>query len=164
MDHVARRGAALVWIGASGTACRLECRSSGRCDRIRPLCNPRSRVDIIGPRLRRPESACGPSRYTKAAEQRTLARSAISRLAHNPSVHRVPNPSSQFGTNSEKPNEINVDLFNWRRVGASQIVLFQELGSRLARKSSHMFQRLLVGVANLVDCIAPPLKIALQLW
>ena len=59
------------------------------------------------------------SRYTKAAEQRTLARSAISRLAHNPSVHRVPNPSSQFGTNSEKSNEINVDLFNWRPVGRS---------------------------------------------
>jgi Phage integrase family len=57
------------------------------------------------------------SRYTKAAEQRTLARSAISRLAHKPSVHRVPNPSSQFGKNSEKPNEINVDLFNWRPVG-----------------------------------------------
>ena len=59
------------------------------------------------------------SRYTKAAEQRTLARSAISRLAHNPSVHRVPNPSSQFGTNSEKSNEINIDLFNWRPVGRS---------------------------------------------
>ena len=57
------------------------------------------------------------SRYTKAAEQRTLARSAISRLAHNPSVRRVPNPSSQFGKNSEKTNEINVDLFNWRPVG-----------------------------------------------
>ena len=33
------------------------------------------------------------SRYSKAAEQRTLARSAISRLAHKPSVHRVPKPS-----------------------------------------------------------------------
>ena len=59
------------------------------------------------------------SRYSKAAEQRTLARSAISRLAHNPSVRRVPNPSSQFGKNSEKSNEINVDLFNWRPVGRS---------------------------------------------
>ena len=37
------------------------------------------------------------SRYTKAAEQEILARSAMSRLVHNPSVHRVPNPSRSLG-------------------------------------------------------------------
>ena len=53
------------------------------------------------------------SRYTRAAEQRTLARSAIGRLAHKPSAHGVPNPSPQFGKISEKSNDINIDLFNW---------------------------------------------------
>jgi hypothetical protein len=54
------------------------------------------------------------SRYTKAADQVHLAQTAIDRLTAQQSAQRVPTPVKRVGKNPEKPNEINVDLFNWR--------------------------------------------------
>ncbi len=57
------------------------------------------------------------SRYTKAAEQKGLAKMAIQRLQQHRSAPRVPNldhSTRQVGNKSEKSNQINTDLFNWR--------------------------------------------------
>ena len=54
------------------------------------------------------------SRYTKAADQIHLAQTAIDRLTARQSVQRLPTPVKRVGKNPEKPNEIRIDLFNWR--------------------------------------------------
>ncbi len=57
------------------------------------------------------------SRYTKAAEQKGLAKMAIQRLQQHRSAPQVPNLDQtiqQVGKKSDKSNKINVDLFNWR--------------------------------------------------
>ena len=59
------------------------------------------------------------SRYTKAADQVHLAQTAIDRLTARQSAQRVPTPVKRVGKNPEKPNEINVDLFNWRSLRES---------------------------------------------
>ncbi len=56
------------------------------------------------------------ARYTKAAEQKKLARAAIERLA---GAQEFPNLSKRFGKNAEKVNEIKVDFASWRPVGES---------------------------------------------
>ncbi len=59
------------------------------------------------------------TRYTKAAEQRTLAQSAIDRLMQRRSVQRVPNSSDEFGTSSEKLNKNNGEMPIWRSLRES---------------------------------------------
>ena len=58
------------------------------------------------------------SRYTKAADQVHLAKTAIDRLTARQSAQRVPTPVKRVGKNPEKPNEINFDFFNWRSLRA----------------------------------------------
>ena len=62
------------------------------------------------------------SRYTKAAEQKGLARTAIQRLQQHRSALLVPNleqTTRRVGNKSDKSNEIKADLFNWRSLGES---------------------------------------------
>jgi len=56
------------------------------------------------------------TRYTKAAEQKQLARSAMGRLAAIPNPIRIPKLPEAFGNSAEKPNEINENLEGWRAV------------------------------------------------
>jgi len=72
------------------------------------------------------------SRYTKAADQVHLAQTAIDRLTARPSAQRVPTPVKGVGKNIEKPNEINVDLFNWRTRQESNLRPLPSEGSALS--------------------------------
>lgn len=59
------------------------------------------------------------ARYTRAAEQKKLARSAIGRLAEGAARGKFPNLESRFGENQDLSNEINDDYGIWRPVGDS---------------------------------------------
>lgn len=59
------------------------------------------------------------SRYTKAAEQKTLAQSAIRLLSKHSSGAGFPNLASDVGNPAEKCNEINAEFADWRPVGES---------------------------------------------
>jgi len=59
------------------------------------------------------------TRYTKAAEQKQLARSAMGRLAAIPNPIRIPKLPEAFGNSAEKPNEINENLEGWRSLRES---------------------------------------------
>jgi integrase len=59
------------------------------------------------------------ARYTKAAEQKKLARAAISRLNVRKDVGGIPNLGERFGKNAEKDNEIKEGFGLWRPVGES---------------------------------------------
>ena len=54
------------------------------------------------------------ARYTKAAEQKRLARAAIARLPGGAEHLRIPNPAPGFGILAEKANEFRGDLVEWR--------------------------------------------------
>ena len=54
------------------------------------------------------------SRYTKAAEQRHLARAAIERLPGGKVAIRFPNPIDWVGNSDEKPNDFNDKIQIWR--------------------------------------------------
>ena len=59
------------------------------------------------------------ARYTKAAEQKKLARAAMARLAGEKAAEgKFPNLPARFGKNGEKDKEIKVELAGWRPVGA----------------------------------------------
>ena len=53
-------------------------------------------------------------RYTKAAEQKKLARAAIGRLGSGRGGGRIPNLEPRFGINPENPNKFNADFDYWR--------------------------------------------------
>jgi hypothetical protein len=58
------------------------------------------------------------ARYTKAPEQKKLARSAMARLAgEEERKAKFPNLLRRFGKNAKKAMEIKVDLAAWRPVG-----------------------------------------------
>ena len=60
------------------------------------------------------------ARYTKAAEQKKLARAAIGRLAGGEaSGVGFPNLPGRYGKEDEKGNEFSEDLAKWRPVGES---------------------------------------------
>jgi integrase len=59
------------------------------------------------------------ARYTKAAEQKKLARAAMSRLPGGKMEIGIPNLSERFGKNVEKDNEIKEGFGFWRPVGES---------------------------------------------
>lgn len=60
------------------------------------------------------------ARYTRAAEQKKLARAAMARLAGETAGERkFPNPNAKFGKKGEKDKEIKVELAGWRPVGSS---------------------------------------------
>ena len=61
------------------------------------------------------------ARYTKAAEQRKLARAAIARLPGSGDGTKFPNLSERFGKNKKKDNEFNAVLREWRPVGESNL-------------------------------------------
>jgi enterobacteria phage integrase len=54
------------------------------------------------------------SRYTKAAEQKKLARTAIARLSGGKATREFQNLLPEFGKNFGKANEIKVDFAEWR--------------------------------------------------
>ena len=54
------------------------------------------------------------ARYTKAAEQKRLARAAIGRLPGADESIGLPNLGERFGRNAKKDNEIRVDFVKWR--------------------------------------------------
>jgi len=56
------------------------------------------------------------ARYTKAAEQRRLARTAIDRLSNSDDAHGFPNPNSRFGKVDENNSNINGVSEVWRPV------------------------------------------------
>ena len=61
------------------------------------------------------------ARYTKAAEQKKLARAAIGRLAGGEaSGVGFPNLPGRYGKEDEKSNEFSEDLAKWRPVGGCQ--------------------------------------------
>ncbi len=76
------------------------------------------------------------SRYTKAAEQRTLARSAIGRLAHKPSAERVPNPSPQFGKARKNPM-ISTSICSTGAPGGACICSRSQCGRIYPRRNRH---------------------------
>jgi len=57
------------------------------------------------------------ARYTKAAEQKKLARAAIDRLTGPTAITGFPNLGRRFGKNAKKDNEINDEIEPWRPVG-----------------------------------------------
>ena len=57
--------------------------------------------------------------YTKAAEQRKLARAAIKRLPGGEDESGFLNLDRRFGKKTEKENEIKEDFAKWRPVGES---------------------------------------------
>lgn len=57
------------------------------------------------------------SRYTNAAEQKTLAHSAIRLLSKHSTSTGFPNLASEVGNTAKKFNEINADFAEWRPVG-----------------------------------------------
>jgi len=59
------------------------------------------------------------ARYTRAAEQKKLARAAIDRLTGPGTVTAFPNLGGGFGKNAKKDNEINDGIAPWRPVGGS---------------------------------------------
>src|SRR5262249_50247167 len=59
------------------------------------------------------------SRYTKAAEQKRLARAAIQRLSGSQSDVGFPNSSGEFGKSGKKPSNISGKSMAWRPVGES---------------------------------------------
>ncbi len=58
------------------------------------------------------------ARYTKAAEQRKLAQSAIDRLARN-SAAEFPNPPASLGKPAEKPSNKKLTRLVWRSLRES---------------------------------------------
>jgi enterobacteria phage integrase len=54
------------------------------------------------------------SRYTKGAEQKRLARSAMGRLPGAESGIKFPNLDDGFGKSAEKPSDFNVGIAGWR--------------------------------------------------
>ena len=60
------------------------------------------------------------ARYTKAAEQKKLARATIGRLAGGEATGSgFPNLPGRFGKEDKKSNELSEDLAKWRPVGES---------------------------------------------
>ena len=59
------------------------------------------------------------ARYTKAAEQKKLARAAMGRLSVRKDMIEIPNLSERFGKNAEKDNEFKEEFGFWRPVGES---------------------------------------------
>jgi hypothetical protein len=59
------------------------------------------------------------ARYTKAAEQKKLARAAIGRLNVGDDVGGIPNLPERFGKTAEKVNEIKGVFGFWRPAGES---------------------------------------------
>jgi hypothetical protein len=57
------------------------------------------------------------ARYTKAAEQKKLARAAMVRLAGEHEMEaKFPNLLRRFGKNAKKDKEIKVELAGWRTI------------------------------------------------
>jgi integrase len=68
------------------------------------------------------------ARYTKAAEQKKLARAAIERLSGGgTSAIKFPNLADGFGKNGKKDNKINANLPVWRPVGDAPIIPDQSM-------------------------------------
>jgi integrase len=62
------------------------------------------------------------ARYTKAAEQKKLARAAMARLAgEQPHEALFPNLPKRFGKSEEKSNEFKMNLGDWRPVGGQRV-------------------------------------------
>jgi len=72
------------------------------------------------------------SRYTKAADQVHLAQTAIDRLTARQPAQRIPTLVKRVGRNSEKPNEINVNLLKWRTRQESNLRPLPSEGSALS--------------------------------
>jgi hypothetical protein len=84
------------------------------------------------------------ARYTKAAEQKKLARAAIGRLPGGEGRGiEFPNPEDRFGKEGEKGNEFNGDLAKWRPVGESNPALQRATGNRYEGQTTRPFGVLL---------------------